>query len=380
VTDARYDVQTAVKHNGAEAPFVQPLTHQRLMSEPQKGIEPLTAGLNIGADCIASPLSPHGSHDGHDAQGVSDGAESRPVRQTLRRTTPRASVAPTRPTLRYHGGKWLLAPFVIAHMPPHRIYCEPFGGAASVLMRKPRSYGEVYNDLDDMVVTYFRVLRDPASAAELERRVRLTPFSRSEFTWSYGAPRDDIDQAHRLVVRSFMGFGSAAMTSTHVTGFRSNTHRSGTTPARDWVTWPEQVIAFTERLLGVVIENRPAADVMAQHDGLLTLHYVDPPYPHSTRSSMRNGTRPGVKHAYRHEMDDAAHCALAKQLCGLTGMVLLSGYRCAMYDEMYGDWTRIDRATFADGARPRTESLWLNPAAVASLRNVQMTLGEGGGL
>jgi len=81
--------------------------------------------------------------------------------------------------MRYHGGKWKLAPWIIGHFPPHRIYVEPFGGGGSVLMRKPRSYGEVYNDAWGNVVNVFRVLRDHAD--EIERLLYLTPFSRDEF-------------------------------------------------------------------------------------------------------------------------------------------------------------------------------------------------------
>jgi DNA adenine methylase len=62
-------------------------------------------------------------------------------------------MAPTRPIVRYHGGKWKLAPWIIEHLPLHSIYVEPFAGAGSVLMRKPRSKVEVLNDRYDRIVS-----------------------------------------------------------------------------------------------------------------------------------------------------------------------------------------------------------------------------------
>lgn len=264
---------------------------------------------------------------------------------------------PTRPLLRYHGGKWRLAPWIIGHFPPHRVYVESFGGAASVLMRKPRSYAEVYNDLDAELVNLFRVLRDEAQGEALRRALHLTPFARDEFVASYEPAADPVEQARRTVVRAFMGFGSNA--HVRATGFRANSNRSGTTPAQDWRHYPEQVGAFVERMRGVVIEHRDAARVIRTHDGTDTLHYVDPPYPSSTRDKGGD---------YAHEMTDADHRTLAAALHDCRGMVVLSGYACDLYDrELYPDWERRERGTHADGARDRTEVLWLNPACVARL-------------
>ncbi len=105
--------------------------------------------------------------------------------------------APTRPVLRWHGGKWRLAPAILPYFPAHRIYVEPFGGAGSMLLRKPRCYAEVYNDLDDEVVNLFRVLRDEGGAARLVGMLRLTPFARAEFMEANGATDDPVERARR---------------------------------------------------------------------------------------------------------------------------------------------------------------------------------------
>lgn len=277
----------------------------------------------------------------------------------------------TRPVLRYHGGKWRLAPWVISHFPPHRIYVEPFGGAASVLVRKPRSYGEIYNDLDSEVVNVFRVMRDPDKAERLRRRLHLTPFSRLEFEDAYTSAADDVEAAAKMVVRSFMGFGSASMTREHRTGFRKNSNRSGSTPAMDWARWPDNIPQLVNRLRGVVIENRDAIAVMSDNDAPHTLHYVDPPYVHSTRSSL-NKKNGGKNHYYRHELDDAEHVRLAEFLHQSAGMVVLSGYASALYRDLYGDWKSVSVKHIADGGKPSVEMLWFNPAAMAMQKQTDL--------
>lgn len=272
---------------------------------------------------------------------------------------------PTRPALRWHGGKWRLAPWVIAHFPRHRIYVEPYGGAASVLLRKPRSYAEIYNDLDVGVVGLFRVLRDAAGAARLIESLRLTPFAREEFEGSYLPSDDPVEEARRLVARSFMGFGSNGHNRETRTGFRAASNRIGTTPAHDWRNLADALPALVDRLAGVVIENRDALAVMAQHDGPDTLHYVDPPYLPATRSSKsRKGG--GRYHVYAHEMTLADHERLLTFLTGLSGAVVLSGYPAPLYDGALAGWRRVTKEARADGAKKRTECLWLNPLAAGA--------------
>lgn len=270
------------------------------------------------------------------------------------RTLPK-HVQVDRPILRYHGGKWKLAPWIIEHFPEHRIYTETFGGAGSILLRKPRSFSEVYNDLYSDVVTLFKVLRDLDKSGELIRRLALTPYSRVEFEESYSASECDIETARKLIVRAFMGFSSASATTPNGRGFCGGAKSPNTSPADEWARFPHNISQVAKRFIGVVIENRPAMQVLKQYDTAETLHYVDPPYPKQTRTSGD---------VYAFEMDENDHRELGATLNSLKGMVVLSGYACELYDnKLFPHWHRVTKDTFADHGVKRTEVLWLNPAA-----------------
>ena len=256
----------------------------------------------------------------------------------------------------------MLAPWIMSFFPEHRTYVEPYGGGGAVLLRKPRSYAEIYNDLDGEIVNLFKCARDHGD--ELIRLCELTPFARDEFSISYEPHEDCMEQARRTLIRSFMGFGSASV-SHQKSGFRANSNRSGTTPAHDWAGYPEALRLTIKRIAGVVIENRPAIDVIQQHDSKQTLIYADPPYVLSTRYLINK------THCYRHEMTDEDHRGLAATLHAVDGMVVISGYPCDLYEDLYSGWERVERASFADGAKPRTEVLWLNDACAKAFHQQQ---------
>lgn len=273
---------------------------------------------------------------------------------------------PTRPVLRYLGGKWKLAPWLIRHFPPHRIYCEPYGGAASVLLRKERSYSEIYNDLDKALFELFQVLRDGRRARRLIQLLELTPFSREEYELSWEPAPNSIERARRLIVRSFVGHASMAPSKDRTSGMRGTTSLRNRSPERDWQNYPACLKLIVRRLMGVRLENRPALELIDSVDGEGTLLFCDPPYPHATRSTKK--VRGELYSAYAYELTDEEHVTLLERLKVAKGMVAITSYPNPLYEEALAGWPSFRTQTMADGAHERTEVLWLNPAAARASR------------
>jgi DNA adenine methylase len=268
--------------------------------------------------------------------------------------------APKRSLLRYFGGKWAIAPWVLAHLPPHRVYVEPFGGAASILLRKPRSRIEVYNDLDEEIVTIFKVVQDRVTCRALMRCLRRTPYARREFEQAFQASSDPVIRAARAITRAYQSFHHEALFNPKKTTFADALHRvGGHSKAHEWASYPRSLAAVCRRLQGVVIECRDALDVIRAQDSPDTLFFVDPPYMPSTRS----------KSGYRHEMTQSEHEALLDRLCSVKGLVVLAGYPSDLYDAVLHDWHRVTRQHHVAGSfKPRTEVLWISPRAAKLAR------------
>lgn len=255
------------------------------------------------------------------------------------------------PPFAYYGGKAKLADRLVALMPEHRHYVEPFAGSLAVLLAKPPVPFETANDIDGDLMTFWRVLREQPE--ELIRACYLTPHSRLEYQQAYArAEVDDIERARRIWVCLSQGRGGTLRT----TGWRLFEKPVGSTSMPDILTaYASRMAPTVERLRRVSLECRPALDVVrdyGEHPDVLL--YVDPPYLGTTRSSRQYG----VEMAGPEE-----HEALAAALQACAATVLLSGYHSALYDKLYAGWHRVELSAFTMQGPTngrRTEVVWMN--------------------
>lgn len=263
----------------------------------------------------------------------------------------------------WYGGKYSHLDWLLPLLPPTTHYCEPFGGSGAVLINRPPSPVETFNDIDGEIVNFFRVLRDHKD--ELLEAIGLTPFSREELRTAVSqTSRDisDLERARRFFVRARQVRTGLAQTASEGRWAHCKlTTRAGMAGAVSrWLGSVEGLSEIAQRLLRVQIENAPAIEVIERFDSPDTLLYCDPPYVHSSRSDTN---------AYAYEMSDDEHRELAQVLRSVKGKVALSGYSCDLMDELYGDWIVVEapsRAahstnTNADAKKQnRTEMLWVN--------------------
>lgn len=233
------------------------------------------------------------------------------------------SVRRRRTLLPWVGGKSKLAAQIIAHLPNHRTYVEPFCGGCAVFFQKERSAAEVLNDADNRLVTLLRVFRFHPD--ELLRELTYLTHSRREFADALAQPGiTDIQRAARFLFVIQACFGAKVLSPTFGYGktAKANFHRDAV----------ESVInAARERLDGVTIENLDFADVLGRYDSPQTLFYCDPPY-------IDTGG-----YACKFTMDD--HRRLRARLETVAGKAVVSLNDCAKVRDLYAGWRFVELST-----------------------------------
>ncbi len=255
----------------------------------------------------------------------------------------------------WYGGKFSHLDWLLPLLPVAHHYCEPFSGSAAVLLNRPASPVETYNDIDGDVVNFFRILRD--CSEELVRTISLTPFSREEFHLAVNASRgtSDLERARQFYIRARQARTGLAQTATLGRWANcKNTSRAGMSGVVSrWLGGVGALSDIAARLLRVQIENRPAIDFIRLYDDKGTLFYCDPPYMHETRGDTK---------AYKFEMNNDQHWELAETLTQCKGKAAVSGYRCDAMDTWYKSWKRFDAPAkkIHSTKQIRQECLWMN--------------------
>ncbi len=246
---------------------------------------------------------------------------------------------------------------IVALMPRHLHYVEPyFGGGSVLLVKPPDAVSEVVNDIDGRLTNFWRGLQDPGAFKQFCRRLAATPFSEVEWRAAGGrlSDADPLEGAVAFFIRCRQSLAGRMGSFAPIT--RARLRRGMNEQASAWWSAIEGLPAVHARLARVVILNRPALEVIRQQDGEQTLFYLDPPYLQETRAA------PGT---YAHEMSEPDHVELLKAARGVTGMVMLSGYPSALYDGWLAGWRcyrfqQPNHAASGPSKRRMTECVWTN--------------------
>ncbi len=278
--------------------------------------------------------------------------------------------------MQWFGGKGSQLADLLPLIPETRGYVEPFGGGGSVLMNRPPSKLEVYNDLNDEIVTLFRVLQDPEKFALFANRIESTLWSKAEFRHAIAIQRGhasgewnglcitDIDRAWALYVIQNQGI-SGTHSKSEGNWSRSKLDNKN---CDKWKRLKERLAPVHQRFMAVQIDSQDALDCIAYWDAPDVTFYIDPPYVLDTRE--------GSGKQYEHEMENADHEALIDVLLGVQGPVVLSGYDHRLYDPLVGaGWdthlyharasTKVASAAAGEGKPERVECVWRNPQAMS---------------
>lgn len=250
--------------------------------------------------------------------------------------------------VKYPGSKWSLADWIIGFFPEHHSYLEPFFGSGAVLFNKPRSNIETVNDLDGNVVNLFEwIKKDPE---RLAHEIYWTPYARQVYEDAFTmVPDDSLGKAVNFYIRLNMGHGFR--TNGEKVGWKNDVQgRERSYASQDWCNLPEKIMQAAERLRGVQIENRPAAELIPRFNYKNVLIYCDPPYMMETRHGKQ----------YRCEMDTADHEKLLTLLLAHKGPVVISGYETELYNNMLAGWYRYETTAYSQVCSKKREVIWMN--------------------
>lgn len=221
----------------------------------------------------------------------------------------------------YYGGKQSLLSHILPLIPDHRIYTEAFFGGGAVFFAKPPSESEIINDIDSMVVNFYRVVRSDFD--DLKAKIERTLFSRVTYVVAksiYRIPHlfSPLQCAWAFYVATNMGF------SCNISSWGYDKYGKRVTSFRN------KKLAFdhsiVDRLENTQIESHDACRVIQSRDTIDSFHYVDPPY-------VSDKSPKPVDQGHYSGYSEKDYVRLLDTLAKVNGKFLLSSYPSSVLDQ-----------------------------------------------
>ena len=241
---------------------------------------------------------------------------------------------------------------ILPNIPPHEHYVEPFAGTASVFFAKPLAQLNTLNDIDENIVNFFRVLQDPEKTRALLRRLRYTPYSRSEYRRAcrmlhFSRSGNDVMRAWAFYVAQTMSVAHSYHYDKIGCGF-GYSRQQKTVVYATYFRRLRRLAKMADKLRHAQIECIDGVELMRKFDSPNAFMFVDPPYISST--VRLKGT------IYAREYDDYLHERLLEFAVSAKAKIMIASYPNELYDSLLGrGWLRIDKQKVISAVRISSE-------------------------
>jgi len=267
------------------------------------------------------------------------------------------------------GSKATMLDIILPNIPQHKHYVEPFCGTAIVYLHKPIVNINTLNDIDNNIVNFFRVLQDREKTQELLRRLRYTPYAKTEYRkacllLSSKREIDDITRAWAFYVAQYMSMKHSYYSDPEGKWFSFRRAINRRKMPITFINKIRRLAEIAEKLRMCQIMNDDGVELMKRFDGEDVFMFVDPPYLSTTVRSKSK--------IYSTVYNDELHDRLLKFVMNAKSKIMLASYPNEQYDALLNHgWVRIDKMKAIGagyytklrtikGAPRRIESLYLN--------------------
>ena len=262
------------------------------------------------------------------------------------------------PAIRYFGGKNNMFNEIFKYFPKSTefdTYIEPFAGTYALgLKLDPNPPIEIYNDLEQNVYSLYKVLSDKVLFEQFKDKCDLVFYSedlRKEFKETI------LTDNLSIVERAFYFFYINRTSHNGIGGFSKNTYirRNMSKSISDFLSAIDRLPELHDRLSKVMVTNCDGIELIKKYDSPNVLHYCDPPYEQSTRTSTR----------YKVDMNRDGHIDFLDAVINSKSKILISGYDCDLYDKLEENGfekINFEVKTVSGNFTPKTkiETLWRN--------------------